>query len=81
MSLYPLLVEKRKVTELVYSIIKNATTNNNRNATSKYIEGQIIGPTNRKYIKYAIRHLMKESKIKRIKGFGADGRIEYYYKV
>jgi linker histone H1 and H5 family len=78
MSLYVSLIEKRKVIELVYSIIKNT---DDRNATSKYIEAQIIGTTNKKYIKYAIRHLMSEGKIKRIKGFGPDsGRIEYYYK-
>jgi hypothetical protein len=33
------------------------------------------------YLKYPIRHLMKENKIKGIKVFGPDGRIiEYYYK-
>jgi hypothetical protein len=33
------------------------------------------------YLKYPIRHLMKENIIKGIKVFGPDGRIiEYYYK-
>ena len=76
MSLYASVVEKRKVIELVYSIIKDT---DDRNPTTKYIERQ-IDPTNRKYIKYAIKYLTKENKIKRIKGFGPHGIIEYYYK-
>ena len=77
MSLYASLVEKRKVIELVYSIIKNAI---DRNATTKYIERQ-IDPTKRRYIKYAIGFLTKENKIERMKGFGPGGTIEYYYKL
>jgi hypothetical protein len=76
MSLYASLIEKRKVIELVYSIIKNT---DDRNVTTKYIERQ-IDPTNRKYIKYAIKYLTRENKIKRIKGFGPHGTIEYYYQ-
>jgi hypothetical protein len=76
MSLYASIVEKRKVIELVYSIIKNT---DDRIPSIKYIERE-IGPTNRKYIKYAIKYLTKENKIKRIKGFGPRGTIEYYYK-
>ena len=76
MSLYASLVEKRKVIELVYSIIKNT---DDRNVTTKYVERQ-IGDKNKKFVKYAIKYLTRESKIKRIKGFGPHGRIEYYYK-
>jgi DNA-binding GntR family transcriptional regulator len=34
----------------------------------------------RRKIRYAIRRLTKEGKIKRIRGFGLKG-IEYYYKI
>jgi hypothetical protein len=76
MSLYASLIEKRKVIELVYSIIKNT---DDRNVTTKYIERQ-IGDKNKKFVKYTIKHLTNENKIKRIKGFGPHGTIEYYYK-
>jgi hypothetical protein len=76
MSLYVSLIEKRKVIELVYSIMKNT---DDRNVTTKYIERQ-IADKHKKFVKYTIKHLTKENKIKRIKGFGPDGRIEYYYK-
>ena len=50
------------------------------NVTRKYIERQ-IADKHKKFVKYTIKHLTKENKIKRIKGFGPDsGRIEYYYK-
>ena len=76
MSLYTSLLEKRKVIELVYSIIKNT---DDRNVTTKYIERQ-IGDKNQKFVKYTIKRLTKENKIKRFEDFGPDGRIEYYYK-
>jgi hypothetical protein len=76
MSLYASLAEKRKVIELVYSIIKNT---DDRNVTTKYIERQ-IADKHKKFVKYTIKHLTKENKIKRIKGFGPHGTIEYYYK-
>ena len=78
---------KQNVVELVYSIISN----HSGKATRKYIEEE-IHPThnnnddshhnsnnNNKYIvRYAILRLLREGKIKRVRGFGPKG-IEYYY--
>jgi hypothetical protein len=73
---------KQNVVELVYSIINN----HGGKATRKYIEEEIHPSnnnshqnSNNKYIvRYAILRLLREGKIKRVRGFGPKG-IEYYY--
>ena len=65
---------KECVYHSVYSIIKNC----NGKATRKRIEKEI--DISSKYeLQYAILRLIKEGKIKRIRGFGVN-RIEYYYQ-
>ena len=65
---------KECVYNSVYSIIKNY----NGKATRKRIEKEIDSSS--KYeLQYAILRLIKEGKIKRIRGFGLN-RIEYYYQ-
>jgi hypothetical protein len=77
---------KQNLVELVYSIINN----HGGKATRKYIEQVIYlsnnnnshqdsNNNNNKYIvRYAILRLLREGKIKRVRGFGPKG-IEYYY--
>ena len=76
---------KQNLVELVYSIINN----HGGKATRKYIEEEIHPSnnnnnnshqnSNNKYIvRYAILRLLREGKIKRVRGFGPKG-IEYYY--
>jgi hypothetical protein len=75
---------KQNVVELVYSIINN----HGGKATRKYIEEEMHPSnnnnnshqnSNNKYIvRYAILRLLREGKIKRVRGFGPKG-IEYYY--
>jgi hypothetical protein len=75
---------KQNVVELVYSIINN----HGGKATRKYIEEEVHPSnnnnnshqnSNNKYIvRYAILRLLREGKIKRVRGFGPKG-IEYYY--
>ena len=75
---------KQNVVELVYSIINN----HGGKATRKYIEEEIHPSnnnnnshhnSNNKYIvRYAILRLLREGKIKRVRGFGPKG-IEYHY--
>jgi hypothetical protein len=65
---------KEYVYNSVYSIIKNY----NGKATRKRIEKEIVSSS--KYeLQYAILRLIKEGKIKRVRGFGLN-RIEYYYQ-
>jgi hypothetical protein len=65
---------KEYVYHSVYSIIKNY----NGKATRKCIEKEIDSSS--KYeLQHAILRLIKEGKIKRIRGFGLS-RIEYYYQ-
>jgi len=64
---------KQKVMESVYSIIKTRSGK----ITAKDIEKDLGS----KYeAHYAILHLTKQGKIKRVKGFGLN-RIEFYYEV
>jgi hypothetical protein len=75
---------KQNVVELVYSIINN----HGGKATRRYIEEEVHPSnnnnnshqnSNNKYIvRYAILRLLREGKIKRVRGFGPKG-IEYYY--
>jgi hypothetical protein len=65
---------KEYVYNSVYSIIKNY----NGKATRRRIEKEIDSSS--KYeLQYAILRLIKEGKIKRVRGFGLN-RIEYYYQ-
>ena len=64
---------KQKVMESVYSIIKTRSGK----ITAKDIEKDLGS----KYdAHYAILHLTKQGKIKRVKGFGLN-RIEFYYEI
>lgn len=64
---------KQKVMESVYSIIKTRSGK----ITAKDIEKDLGS----KYeTHYAILHLTKQGKIKRVKGFGLN-RIEFYYEI
>jgi repressor of nif and glnA expression len=67
---------KEKLVESVYLLIKNDCGGQ---ATTMHIEKK-MEEINRRKIRYAIRRLTKEGKIKRIRGFGLKG-IEYYYKI
>ena len=64
---------KQKVMESVYSIIKTRSGK----ITAKDIE-QDLGSKYEAH--YAILHLTKQGKIKRVKGFGHN-RIEFYYEI
>ena len=65
---------KENVVELVYSIIKGCKSNR---ITTKQIE-EAIGSKHK--VRYAINHLLKENRIKRIRLLGIN-RIEYSYKI
>jgi hypothetical protein len=75
--------ERKKVIESVHHIIKNKEYNKEGKFTVEYIESEIgyIEHNNitKKHIRYAIFYLMKTKKIKRIKCFGEDGKIDYCY--
>jgi hypothetical protein len=63
---------KQKVMEMVYSIIKAQSGK----VTAKDIEKDLGS----KYeAHYAILHLTKQGKIRRVKGFGLN-KIEFYYQ-
>jgi hypothetical protein len=65
-------ISKQRVMDSVYSIIKTRSGK----ITAKDIERDVGS----KYeAHYAILHLTKQGKIKRIKGFGLN-RIEFYYQ-
>jgi hypothetical protein len=65
---------KENIDELVYSLIKRETGK----ITAKLIEKEIGGNKNQRDIQYAIIHLTKKGRIRRVRGFGLNG-IEYYY--
>jgi repressor of nif and glnA expression len=67
---------KEKLVESVDLLRKNDCGGQ---ATTMHIEKKMEEISRRK-IRYAIRRLTKEGKIKRIRGFGLKG-IEYYYKI
>jgi hypothetical protein len=64
---------RQKVMELVYSIIKTRSGK----VTAKEIERDL---GSRYEAHYAILHLTKQGKIRRIKGFGLN-KIEFYYQI
>lgn len=66
---------KEKLIESIYSIIKKSQ--NGRRITAKQLEKE-IGDKNK--VHYALRHLLKEHKIKKVRGLGMD-RIDYFYQI
>lgn len=60
--------------ELVYSIIKKSR---NGRITAKQLEEEIGD----KYkVRYALKYLQREHKVKKIRGLGTD-RIDYFYRI
>ena len=65
---------KTDLIELVYSIIKKSR---NGRITAKQLEEEIGD----KYkVRYALKYLQREHKVKKIRGLGTD-RIDYYYQI
>jgi hypothetical protein len=60
--------------ELVYSIIKKSR---NGRITAKQLERE-IGDKNK--VRYALKYLQRENKIKKVRGLGTD-RIDYFYQI
>jgi hypothetical protein len=58
----------------VYSIIKKSQ---NGRITAKQLEKE-IGDNNK--VRYALKHLLKEHKVKKVRGLGTD-RIDYFYQI
>jgi hypothetical protein len=65
---------KGDIVELVYSIIKSRK---GKRITIKQLE-EAIGSEHK--VRYAINHLLKENRIKRIRVLGIN-RIEYSYRI
>jgi hypothetical protein len=65
---------KENLIESVYSIIKKSR---NGRITAKQLEKEIGD----KYkVHYALKHLLKEHKVKKVRGLGID-RIDYFYQI
>lgn len=65
---------KTDLIELVYSIIKKSR---NGRITAKQLEEEIGD----KYkVRYALKYLQREHKVKKIRGLGTD-RIDYFYRI
>ncbi len=60
--------------ESVYSIIKKSR---NGRITAKRLEEE-IGDNNK--VRYALKHLQRERKVKKVRGLGTD-RIDYFYQI
>lgn len=69
-------ISKEKLIESVYIMIKN---DYGGKATTKCLENKMDDIGKRK-IRYAIKHLTKEGKIKRVRGFGPKG-VQYHYVI
>ena len=69
-------ISKEKLIESVYMLIKN---DYGGRATTKHIEKEMDDMGKRK-MRYAIRRLTQEGKIKRVRGVGPKG-IQYYYVI
>jgi repressor of nif and glnA expression len=69
-------ISKEKLIESVYILIKN---DYGGKATAKRLEDKMDDIGKRK-IRYAIKHLTKEGKIKRVRGFGPKG-VQYHYVI
>ena len=65
---------KENLIESVYSIIKKSR---NGRITAKQLEKE-IGDKNK--VHYALKQLLKEHKIKKVRGLGMD-RIDYFYQI
>jgi hypothetical protein len=65
---------KENLIELVYSIIKKSRDGR---ITAKQL-GKEIGDKNK--VHYALKYLLKEHKVKKVRGLGID-RIEYFYQI
>ena len=66
---------KEDIIESVYFIIKKSR--NGRRITAKQLEKE-IGDKNK--VHYALKQLLKEHKIKKVRGLGMD-RIDYFYQI
>lgn len=67
-------LKEEGIDELVYSAIKNKSGK----ITTKHLEKEIGSNKSQREVQYAIIHLTKKGKIRRVRGFGLNG-IEYYY--
>ena len=65
---------KENLIGLVYSIIKKSR---NGRITAKQLEKE-IGDKNK--VHYALKYLLKEHKVKKVRGLGID-RIDYFYQI
>jgi hypothetical protein len=65
---------KENLIESVYSIIKKSR---NGRITAKQLEKE-IGDKNK--VHYALKYLLKEHKVKKVRGLGID-RIDYFYQI
>jgi hypothetical protein len=65
---------KENLMESVYSIIKKSR---NGRITAKQLEKE-IGDKNK--VHYALKYLLKEHKVKKVRGLGID-RIDYFYQI
>ena len=65
---------KDNLIELVYSIIKKSKDGR---ITAKQLEKE-IGDKNK--VHYALKYLLKEHKVKKVRGLGID-RIDYFYQI
>jgi hypothetical protein len=65
---------KENLIESVYSIIKKSR---NGRITAKQLEKE-IGDKNK--VHYALTYLLKEHKVKKVRGLGID-RIDYFYQI
>ena len=70
-------ISKEKLIESVYLIIKN---DYGGKATAKRLEDKMDDDINKRKMRYAIKHLTKEGKIKRVRGFGPRG-VQYHYEI
>jgi len=70
-------ISKVKLIESVYILIKNDYAGK---ATTKQLEDKMDDEISKRKMRYAIKHLTKEGKIKRVRGFGTKG-VQYHYEI
>jgi hypothetical protein len=70
-------ISKVKLIESVYLLIKNDCGGK---TTAKHLESKLDDDMSKRKMRYAIKHLTKEGKIKRVRGFGAKG-VQYHYEI
>ena len=66
---------KENLIESVYSIIKKSR---NGRITAKQLEKEIGDDKNK--VHYALKYLLKEHKVKKVRGLGIN-RIDYFYQI